>query len=108
MQWLSTKLDNILAWLVGLVQSVFGAFFDSVKDVFVFFLDQIFNAIVSLFSLLSVPSFMAAGQLNTLFSALPPTVVWLLSQTGVFEGFGIIGAGVSFLLLRKIVTLGQW
>ncbi|MDD5385513.1 MAG: hypothetical protein PHG89_11645 [Gallionella sp.] len=108
MDWLSTKLDNVLTWFASVLGSVFSALIDLLRDFVVFVLDSIFNVIVALFSALPVPSFMAANQLSTLFSVLPPTVIWLLSQTGVFEGFAVLGAGVAFNLLRKIVTLGQW
>ncbi len=107
MDWLSLKIDNVLLWLADLFSKFFNAIIDLFKDIFVWLFDSILSAIAGALELLPVPAFMSAG-LSGLFSALPPSLLYLLDQTGFIDGLAVIGAGVLFNLTRKLLTLGQW
>lgn len=107
MQWLSDKIDGVLGWLSSAFTTLFTALASLIKDLFFWLLDGLLSAVVGLFELIPVPSFMSGG-LSGLFSALPAPLLYLLSATGVFQALLIIGAGVAFNLTRKLLTLGQW
>ncbi len=107
MEWLSTKIDNMLDWLGAAFLSLLTGLLDFLKDIVVWVLDGILSALVALIELIPVPGFMSGG-LTGLFSALPQSLVYLLVETGLVAGLAVVGAGVAFNLTRKIVTLGQW
>lgn len=107
MEWLSTKIDNVLTWIAEAIATVFTSITDWIKDLFVWVFDTVLSAIASLFESIPTPSFLNGG-LNGLFSALPPPLIYLLVESGVVAGLAIIGAGVLFNLTRKLFTLGQW
>lgn len=107
MEWLSTKIDNMLAWLGAAFLSLLNGLLEFLKDILVWALNGILTAIVALIELIPVPSFMTGG-LTGLFSALPQSLIYLLVETGLVAGLAVVGAGVAFNLTRKIATLGQW
>lgn len=107
MDWLSTKLDNLINWIGNALGAVFGSLISFLKDFVVWVVDLVLSGIVSLLEAVPVPSFLSQG-LQPLFSALPPPLLYLMDATGLIAGLAIIGAGVVFLLTRKLLTLGQW
>jgi hypothetical protein len=107
MDWLSTKIDNLLSWFSDAFTAVFSAITTWLKDFFVWVLDSLLSGIAFLLESIPVPSFMQQG-LAPLFTSLPQPLVYLLNETGVIQAFAIIGGGVLFNLTRKLLTLGQW
>lgn len=107
MEWLSEKIDAALAWIAQSIAAVFSAVTGWLKDFVIWVLDALLSGIVSLLEAIPVPSFLQSG-LGGLFSALPPPLIYLLVESGMVAGLGIIGAGVMFNLTRKLFTLGQW
>lgn len=107
MDWLSTKIDNLIAWLSAAITSAFNSVVHWAQDFAVWVLGGILSAVASLLSSIPVPSFMSNG-LTGLFTALPQPLVYLLDQTGMIAGLAIVGSGVLFNLTRKLLTLGQW
>lgn len=103
--WLAAITD----WLVKLVKSVFLAVVDFIGDMLVKVLDLVFGAVGGLIAAIPVPSFLTSG-LNGggLLTGLPPYALYVIGNLRIGEAFAIIGAGVSFYLVRKLVTLGQW
>lgn len=71
-------------------------------------LESFLNAISFIFNSLSIPNFLASNSLQTLFNTLDSSILYLLYHVGFFDGLAIYAAGVGFLLIRKIFTLGQW
>ena len=104
MDWLSDKIDAALAWIAAAIGTVFAAITGWLKDFVIWVLDGLLSGVASLLEAVPVPSFMSGG----LFSALPSSLIYLLVETGMVAGLGIIGAGVLFNLTRKLLTLGQW
>lgn len=107
MEWLSEKIDAALAWIAQSIAAVFAAVTGWIKDFVIWVLDALLSGIVSLLEAIPVPSFLQSG-LGGLFSALPQPLIYLLVESGMVAGLGIIGAGVMFNLTRKLFTLGQW
>lgn len=108
MQWLSDKLDNILTWLLALVTDVFNTVTGWLHDFLIWTLDTTLQAIATIISAIPIPSFMSSGGLSSLYGGLDPGLQYLLNVTGFAQALAILGAGVTFRLLRKFATLFQW
>lgn len=106
MQWLSDKIDAALTWLGQLVHNIFIAIIDLLTDIAIKITDLVLTAIASLISSIPAPSFTTSGQ--SLFDALPAGVTYFLGRSGLAEGLAVLAAGLTFRLLRKLFTLGQW
>lgn len=103
--WLSAITD----WLVKLVKSIFLAVVEFVGDMVVKVLDLVLGAISALIAAIPVPAFLSSGlNVGGLLSGLPPYALYVIGNLRIAEAFGILAAGVSFYLVRKLVTLGQW
>lgn len=55
---------------------------------------------------LAVPAYV--NSLQTVTNSLDPVVGYLMFRSGFPEALLIIGGGMSFYVLRKLVTLGNW
>ncbi|PZQ77135.1 MAG: hypothetical protein DI563_04840 [Variovorax paradoxus] len=100
-------LAEFTAWLWSLLVEVFSAAWGFVQDSFVNALDLLVSGFASLVASIPVPSFMAGG-LGAVFGGLDSGVLWLLTQAGLPQALGILGAGYAFRLARKFFTLFQW
>lgn len=101
-------LTKISGWFVDLVKSIFSTIVDLISDVVVWVLDLILGPIGDLITSLGTPSFMASYSFGSLLSGLPPFALYIVNQCNLPAALAVIGAGVSFNLLRKLFTLGQW
>lgn len=90
--WIQDILAVLLGWLKGFVLDIF---------------ELLLMGIVYVFGLITPPQFIVNG-LDGVFGALPSDITYFLAQSGLSQGLAIYGAGVSFRLLRKLFTLGQW
>jgi hypothetical protein len=107
LDWLSTKLDNILAWCKALYVAVFGALGDMLVDLAIKVLDLFLVAVAGLVAAIPVPGFLTSG-LQSLVSGLPDVVLWAMGALGLPQCLALLGSGVVFRLTRKLFTLGQW
>ncbi len=101
--WFKETWESFVDWLYEIVQVIF----EFLQDVFLFVFERIMDGVVFIFNTITPPDFLSAG-IGTLFNALHPDIVYFLSMSGLDSGLAIYGAGVSFRLLRKLFTLGQW
>jgi hypothetical protein len=93
--------------VVTFFQDVLTAILTWFQDVFLTIFELMMNGVVYIFALLEPPEFLSTG-LDSAFTALPDDLTYFLSQSGLAAGLALYGAGVSFRLLRKLFTLGQW
>lgn len=100
-------LKDFTDWLLTLVTDVFTAVWQFVQDAFIQLLDLVVTGFATLIASIPVPQFLAGG-LGAVFGALDPGVLYVISQCGIAAALGVIGAGYTFRLLRKFVTLFQW
>jgi len=101
-------LTNLSTWLVELVKSIFNTIASLIGDVIVWLLDAILGPIGDLIVSLGTPSFMQSYSFGGLLSGFPPFAQFIIYQCNIGPALAVIGAGVSFNLLRKVFTLGQW
>ncbi|MRR17872.1 MAG: hypothetical protein EG826_15600 [Deltaproteobacteria bacterium] len=106
-------MDNwfgkVTQWYHDIWASIFGFLVDWIHDAAVWVFDGVVSALAGLIASVPVPSFMSSGvNIGTIFSGFPPFALYLISHMGLANCFAVVGAGVAFRLVRKIVTLGQW
>ncbi len=100
-------LAQFTTWFLGLVAGWFTAFWTFVTDAVVWVADTVLTWVAAALNAVPVPDWLSHG-LSTLFSALDGGTMFLLTEAGIPQALGIIGAGFGFRLLRKLVTLFQW
>lgn len=103
-QWLTT----ISTWFVKLVKAIFGVIGNLIGDAVVWVLDAVLGPIGDLIVGLGTPSFMQSYSFGSLLGGLPPFALYIINQCNLGPALAVIGAAVSFNLLRKLFTLGQW
>lgn len=69
--------------------------------------DSVLSVVASAVEAIDTPEFLDNG-LASVIGALPNDVVYFLGQSGFGAAIALVGAGVAFRIVRKIVTLGQW
>lgn len=102
-EWIRNAYNGLIGWLRGL----WDAFVAFLTDLPVVILDGALSAIAALIEAIPVPAFLQSG-LGAYLSGIDPAVLYFLSRSGLTEGFALLGAGLTFRLLRKLFTLGQW
>lgn len=108
MEWLSTKIDNVLDWIKQFFLDIWQGFIDWAYDFAVKVFGGILDAIYAVVSSIPVPDFLAQASLQNYLSGIDPAVLYFLSRSGFGPAVAMIGGGVVFRLLRKVFTLGQW
>lgn len=95
--------DSLIDWLGALFQD----FIEFVYDLPVFLIENVVGLIVDLIVEIPVPEFLENG-LSDYVSDFPDLVLWAMDITSVDDALLVVASGVSFRLLRKLFTLGQW
>ncbi|WP_343549427.1 DUF2523 family protein [Ralstonia sp.] len=101
-------ISAFAAWLLKGFIAVFVALWDITLDLAIEGLDLLLNAFTTVLGALPAPSFLGALTLQTLFGQLPQDLLFFLGVFNVGQAFAVVGAGVGFRLLRKVLTLFQW
>lgn len=102
-------LTDITNWLLSLVVSIFSALIDFIHDAALWVFDGILQAFAGVLAAIPVPSFLSDGiNLSSYFAGFGPYPLYLLSRLGIANCVAVLMAGISFRLLRKLFTLGQW
>lgn len=70
-------------------------------------LSGVLGAVASLIEAIPVPDFLSGG-LQSFLSAVDPSVLYFLAQSGFPEAVALLGSGFAFRMVRKAATLGQW
>lgn len=95
--------DQVVAYITG----IFDDITEYLSDLPILLLEEFLDAIYSLINSIPVPPLFTDG-LNSVLSGLDPTILYTLSNTGFNQALGVLGVGLTFRLLRKLFTLGQW
>lgn len=103
MDWIADTWQGFVDWIFEVLKVIF----TFVKDVFLDVFELVLQGVVFIYESITPPDFLSQG-IGVLFSSLHPDIVYFLSQSGLDAGLAVYGAGVSFRLLRKLFTLGQW
>ncbi|OIQ70860.1 hypothetical protein GALL_475250 [mine drainage metagenome] len=107
MSGLFAWLESAVSWFVGIVWQALHWVLQGFMDVAIWVFGGILSAFAILINGISLPSFLQGG-LGGLFTGLDPGVLFFIGAFGIPQGLALIGAGFSFRLIRKLVTLFQW
>jgi len=106
---MSDWLAKITAWLVGLVTAVFTQLVTWIRDAVLWGFDGVLQAFAGLVAAIPVPAFLSTGiDATSSLSVMPAFTLYVLGQLGIPACMAVISAGVTFRLIRKAVTVGQW
>ena len=100
--------QKLTDWFKDLVVSIFEAVKDFFHDLFIWLVKLVLDAISALISSIPVPDFLNTVSISSLINQLPSFALYVASQMSLPQAFLILLSGVSFRLLRKLFTLGQW
>jgi hypothetical protein len=102
-QWFRDIYQDMIDWFKDLAVDVVAEIKDLALDLF----EALISGTVLAIGTIAPPEVLATS-LNTISAGMPPALLYFLSQTGLAEGFSIIGSAVMFRIARKIYTLGAW
>lgn len=101
-------LQKITNFFVELVTKALAAILQLIFDVLFWLLDGILSAISALLHLIPAPCCVDTGALTNILSGMPNFAAYVIHHLDISGAFQIIACGVTFYLLRKLFTLGQW
>ena len=101
-------MTDFAAWILSLVRKLFESIWDFLNDLFISLVSAVLDAISILILSIPAPSFIQGSSLQTLFNGITPDVWYFAQYFRLGECLAMFGAAISFRLLRKLVTLGQW
>lgn len=95
-------------WFLELIKSIVTALWDFIQDIFISVVDLFLTALLVVLNALPLPSFLRAGGLQSLLTAIPADVWFFASHFRLGECMAMFGAAITFRLARKAATLFQW
>jgi hypothetical protein len=101
--WIKQAWADLTQWFIA----IFNAVVDFFTDLPVLLLESFLDAILYLIQSIPVPDFLSNGM-SAFMAGIPSDIFYFLSMSGFDNALAVLGAGVSFRLLRKLFTLGQW
>lgn len=103
MDWIADTWQGFVDFL----QEILVMILTFIRDLALTIFELIMDGVVYMFNSITPPEFLT-NDLSTLTNALPTDILYFLNMSGLSAGLAIYGAGVTFRLLRKLFTLGQW
>lgn len=100
-------LDDLTNWLRETLEGLLAALLEALQSFALFVVEMVMQVFATIVEAIPVPDFLANG-LGGMFSFLPPEILYFVDLFNIPEGLALVGAGVAFRLLRKLLTLGQW
>ena len=101
-------LTDLTQWLVEQLKKLFSNGVEMFQDLLLFFFERWLALVAVQWGMLPMPDFLQGYTLCTLLTQAGPTVGWALNTFRVGEALGLIAAGYSFRMVRKLITLFQW
>lgn len=100
-EFFRTLWQDFIDWMKELQEDTIIAIKDLSLDLFELFMSGAVMAIAAI-----VPPDVLSSSLSTVASGLSPAVHYFLQQSGLAQGFSIIGGAVMFRIARKIYSFG--
>ena len=95
--WLKDLAQDMLDWLKENGED----FILQMKDLGLDLFEKLLEGVIFVLSIVAPPDFLSTS-LDSISNGLSPSLMYLLSQTGISEGIQIIGGAVMFRLMRKV------
>lgn len=100
-------LDDITNWLKRQWEAMWAAIWQLIQDAFYWCVEGVMDVFATIIEAIPVPEFLQNG-LGGMFSFLPAEILYFVGLFRIPEGLLMVGTGVAFRLLRKLLTVGQW
>lgn len=101
-------LEKISKFFKDLFAEAFEGLFDLLKDILLWLVENVLTGVGDLLELIPDPCCVPVNWVGDLIAKMPPFAIYVVSQIDFKSALTIIGCGVAFRLLRKLVTLFQW
>ena len=107
-EWLAGKANEYWQAFTGWAADVFRDVRTWVDDIGVTALETMLDLFATVVEKIPVPEVLTTYSLGGLLANAGPDVLWLVGVFRIDECFALFAGALSFRLLRKILTLGQW
>ncbi len=101
-------LNDFTNWLAEQLTKLWEAIETFFTDLLVGLVETVLEAYALIVELIPVPDFLSTYSLCNLLGLAGPEVGYFLQTFRIGEALGLIAAGYTFRLTRKLVTAGQW
>ncbi len=95
--------NDFKAWAEGIWNDFTEFFADLPVDIF----EALLDGVALVLETIPVPAFITQ-DLGFYLNGIDPGILYFVQRSGFANAIALLGAGLSFRLLRKLVTLGQW
>jgi hypothetical protein len=102
----SQGYDGFFSPVWDMIKSALSSLVDILQDIILWAFSCILEVFLYIANSIEVPEFF--NTLPSLVSQLPSSVSYILNGCGFPQALSIIGSGMAFYVLRKLVTLGHW
>lgn len=101
-------LQDITDFIRRQVERLWDALVKFFQDLVVYAIDKMLELIALAFEQLPVPEFMQQYNLNTLLGNAGSTVGWFVQTFRIGECLAVLALGITFRIMRKLLTMGKW
>lgn len=108
LQWWLDFCMGFWEWLIDMLQALFEAGVELLKDASINLLSNGADFIAYAIESIPVPDFVQQNAIGTLMGQAGPVVGWVASTLMLPEALTMIAAAFAFRMLRKVLTLFQW
>lgn len=101
-------LKKLTDWIREQILLIWEAFIGFMQDLFIMWLEHSLQVIVFTFNLLPPPAFLSQQSLGSILGNAGPIVGWFVATFRIGESLALIGAAMTFFIIRRVLTLGIW
>jgi hypothetical protein len=101
-------LSRITGWFAYAIHTVFAAVVQVLKDLVTYVLSVVLSVFASAVASIPVPTWLSQYSMGSLLGSAGPIAGYFMTMLQIPAGLGLVGAGYTFRLLRKFLTLFQW
>ena len=101
-------LDDITNFIRKQVERLWDAVVKFFQDLVIYAIEKMLDLVAMAFEQLPVPEFMQDYSIGMLLGNAGSTVGWFVQTFKIGECLAVISLGITFRIMRKILTLGKW
>lgn len=106
--WIFDDITQFVDWLHSALIASFGAMLNLVEHLALNLFALVSTALVALVGTLDLPASLQASSLQSLLGAAGPIVGFIAVNLKLPECLAVLGVGLGFRILRKLLTFGRW
>lgn len=101
-------LSRLTGWFSYALNQLFAALVGFLRDLVLYTLSVVLSVVLLAIASIPVPDWIASNSMGSLLGQTGSIVGFFMGQLHIPAALGLIGAGYTFRLVRKFVTLFQW